>query len=396
MIKRDFYINKIIPYIDNELVKVLTGMRRSGKSVLMNQIKDLLLDRGVDDSQIIHYNFEDFSYNSLLSCAKLHEDIMNRLEGVEGKVYFFFDEIQEVKEWERIINSLRVEFDCDIYITGSNAKLLSGELATYLTGRYVEFVVYPFSFKEFCMVNENEGVTTSFLNYLKYGGMPYLINTNYSDEMFSSYMKDLYNSILLKDVVKRNNIRDIDLLERIVHYVTANIGTTFSATNLSKFFKSEGRTVAPETILNYLKACHDAYLFYKVKREDVQGKKILAVNEKYYIVDQGFREVIIGNNTKDINLILENIVYMHLLQSGYSITVGKVGTKEIDFIVLKGNEKFYIQVCYLLATDDVIRREFDVYSDINDHYPKYVLSLDDFDMSKNGIIHMNIKDFLLR
>lgn len=234
-----------------------------------------------------------------------------------------------------------------------------------------------------------------FSKYLTTGGMPYLSNLRFENEPAHLYLQDLYNSVVLKDIVKRNNIRDVDLLERIIAYVTANIGTIFSATTISKYFKNEGRAVAPETILNYIKACEDAYLFYRVKREDLQGKKILSVNEKYYIADHGIREAIFGNNLKDINLILENIIYMELIRRGYTVTIGKYSTREIDFIATKADKKFYFQVCYLLANADTIAREFSVYDYIRDNYPKYVLSLDEFDMSQNGIRHMNIKDFLL-
>ena len=225
--------------------------------------------------------------------------------------------------------------------------------------------------------------------------MPYLSNLQYADEPSHQYLTDLFNSVMLKDIVKRNKVRDVDLLERILAFVTANVGTTFSATSLSKFLKSERRTVAPETILNYIKYCCDAYLFYQVKRQDLQGKQLLATNEKYYIADHGIREAVFGGNMRDINLILENIVFMELLRRGYSVTVGKTGKKEVDFVCDKRGERIYIQVAYLLASEETIHREFDVYDSIRDHYPKYVVSLDEFDMSRNGIRHRNIRDFLL-
>lgn len=289
--------------------------------------------------------------------------------------------------------------DCDIYITGSNAKLLSGELATYLAGRYVEFIVYPFSFAEFLelyhSVFPEETVQKSFQQYILYGGMPYLANIRYADEPSRQYLQDLFNSVQLKDIVKRNKIRDVDLLERIMAYVMANVGNTFSASSLAKFLKSEQRTVAPETILNYIRYCCDAYLFYQVKREEVQGKQILASNEKYYIADHGIREAVFGGNAKDINLTLENIVYLELLRRGYHVTVGKNQDKEIDFVCVKRGEKLYIQVTYLLASEETIQREFGVYDTVRDNFPKYVVSMDEFDMSRNGIKHRNIRDFLL-
>ncbi|MFI3326528.1 MAG: ATP-binding protein [Clostridia bacterium] len=399
MIRREVYLSKIRPFIGNDLIKVLTGIRRSGKSVMLKLIEEELLERGATSEQFISYNFENMSNAHLLNAVSLHSDVSEKIKNTNGKSYLFFDEIQEVKDWEKCVNSLRVEFDCDIYITGSNAKLLSGELATYLSGRYVEFLIYPFSYSEFTELYKTNSPKSSereiFSKFLTLGGIPYLSNLGFDEEPSRLYLQDLYNSVVLKDVVKRNSIRDIDLLERIISYITANVGTTFSATTISKYFKNEGRTVAPETILNYIKACEDAFLFYRVKREDLQGKKILSVNEKYYIADQGIREAVFGGNMKDINLILENIIYMELLRRGYNVTVGKFGEKEIDFVAVKQNEKIYVQVSYLLASENTVNREFSVYNNIRDNYPKYVLSLDEIDMSQNGIIHKNIKDFLL-
>lgn len=399
MIKREMYMSRIRPFIGLDIVKVMTGIRRSGKSVMLELIKQELIESGVSSQQFISINFEDLRYSYLQTAQALHDEIIKRASEIEGKVYLFFDEIQEVKDWEKCINSLRISLDADIYITGSNAKLLSGELATYLAGRYVEFVIYPFSFKEFMELYSSifpgERIQQYFQKYLIFGGMPYLANLHYADAPSTQYLNDLFNSVQLKDIVKRNNIRDVDLLERIIAYVIANVGTTFSANSLSKFLKSEHRIVAPETILNYIKYCCDAYLFYQVKREDLQGKQILASNEKYYIADHGVREAVYGGNMKDINLILENIVYMELLRRGYEVNVGKAGDKEIDFVCNRQGEKLYVQVTYLLASKETIDREFGVYDDIRDNYPKYVVSLDELDMSQNGIKHRNICNFLL-
>lgn len=399
MIKREMYMSRIRPFIGSDLIKVMTGIRRCGKSVMLELIKQEIAESGVNPSQFISINFEDMSYTHLQNAPALHDEIKKRAAEISGKVYLFFDEIQEVKDWEKCINSFRVTLDCDIYITGSNAKLLSGELATYLGGRYVEFVIYPFSFSEFLELYRptapDEPVQKSFQKYLLSGGMPYLANIRYTEEPSKQYLYDLFNSVQLKDIVKRNKIRDVDLLERIITYVMANVGTTFSATSLAKFLKNEQRTVAPETIINYIKYCCDAYLFYQVKREDLQGKQILATNEKYYIADHGIREAVFGGNTKDINLIIENIVYLELLRRGYKVTVGRTGDKEIDFVCDKRGEKLYVQVAYLLASDETIAREFGAYDNIRDNFPKYVLSLDEFDMSRNGIKHRNIRDFLL-
>ena len=399
MIKRESYMSRIRPFIGLDIIKVLTGIRRSGKSVMMELIKEELVKRGISSSCFVSLNFEAMSNQYLCTAEALHEEIKRRVSAIEGRAYLFFDELQEVEGWERCINSLRVELDCDIYITGSNAKLLSGELATYLAGRYVEFVIYPFSYREFYelyqMYYPDTPTHDIFTKYVTYGGMPYLGNLRYEIEPCRQYLQDLYNSVVLKDIVKRNKIRDVDLLERIIAYVMANIGTTFSATAISKYFKNEQRTVAAETILNYIKACEDAFLFYRVRRQDLQGKKLLTVNEKYYVADHGVREAVMGENQRDINLILENIVYLELLRRGYRVTVGKTGEKEIDFVCEHQKDKLYIQVTYILATEDTIRREFGAYDSIRDNYPKYVVSLDEFDMSRNGIKHKNIKEFLM-
>lgn len=399
MIKRESYMRRIRPFINGELVKVMTGIRRSGKSVMLELVKQELLEMGVRAEQFISINFEDMRYLHLCTAQALHQEILTRAEGIEGKVYLFFDEIQEVKDWEKCVNSLRVALDCDIYITGSNAKLLSGELATYLGGRYVEFVIYPFSFAEFLeLYRSTDSLATAgqcFQQYLRFGGMPYLSRLNYQEEPVRQYLNDLYDSVQLKDIVKRNRVRDVDLLERILAYVMANVGTTFSAGSLAKFFKSEQRSVSPETVLNYIRYCCDAYLFYQVKRQDLQGKQILATSEKYYIADHGIREAVFGGNMRDINLVLENIVFLELLRRGYTVTVGKAGEKEVDFVCDKRGETLYVQVTYLLASEETVAREFGAYDGIRDNFPKYVVSMDELDLSRNGIKHRNIRDFLL-
>ncbi len=399
MIKRETYMKRIRPFMGKELVKVLTGIRRSGKSVMLDLIKEELLASGADGSQFITINFENMSNAHLCTAAALHEEIIRRASEIKGKVYLFFDEIQEVEAWEKCINSFRVELDCDIYITGSDAKLLSGDLATYLAGRYVEFVIYPFSFAEFIelyrTVSPDSDIRECFNAYLTAGGMPYLSNLRYEETASRQYLRDLFNSVELKDIIKRNNIRDVDMLERIIAYMTCNIGATFSSTAISKYLKNEGRSVSPETVLNYIKACTDAFLFYQVKRQDLQGKKILTVNEKYYVADHGIREAVFGGNRRDINLVLENIVYLELIRRGYTVTVGRLGDREIDFVCEERGNKLYVQVAYLLASEETIQREFGVYGRVRDNFPKYVVTLDELDMSRDGIKHRNIRDFLL-
>lgn len=392
-------MKRIRPFIETDLIKVITGIRRCGKSVMLDLIKQELEESGIDPSRFISINFEDMRYEHLHTARALHDEIRERSAGASERLYLFFDEIQEVDGWEKCINSLRISMDCDIYITGSNARLLSGELATYLGGRYVEFVIYPFSFSEFTELYHQTAPETSvpqcFQKYLLCGGMPYLSNIRYEEQPSRQYLTDLFNSVQLKDIVRRNSIRDIDLLERVISYITVNVGNTFSAASLVKFFKSEHRTVAAETVMNYIRYCCDAFLFYQIRREDIKGKQLLASNEKYYIADHGIREAVFGGNMRDINLILENIVCMELLRRGYTVTVGKSKNKEIDFICHDRSEKIYIQVTYLLASEETIDRKFSVYDSISDNFPKYVVSMDELDMSRNGIKHRNIQDFLL-
>ena len=401
MTKRELYIEKIKSFIDKDIIKVLTGIRRSGKSVMLKLIMEELKQNKIDEKQFININFENLINIELTTADKLHEYILKKASEIKKKCYIFLDEIQEVKDWEKCINSLRVneEYDFDIYITGSNAKLLSGELSTYLAGRYVEFVIYPFSFKEFLetlkSIQQDVSTREAFQKYVKFGGMPFLYNLAFEEEASLQYLKDIYSSIILKDITQRNKIRDTDLLERVISYLIMNVGNNFSATSISKFFKSENRKVSVETILNYIKAAEESFLIYKVSRDDLVGKKVLNVNEKYYIADHGMREAILGSNQRDINQIFENIIYLELLRKGYNVRVGKVDNLEVDFVCTKGNEKIYVQVTYLLASPETIEREFTSLEKIDDNYPKYVISMDEFDMSRNGIKHINIIDFLM-
>ena len=401
MTKRELYIEKIKPFIDKDIIKVLTGIRRSGKSVMLKLIMEELKQNKIDEKQFININFENLINRELTTADKLHEYILKKASEIKKKYYIFLDEIQEVKNWEKCINSLRVneEYDFDIYITGSNAKLLSGELSTYLAGRYVEFVIYPFSFKEFLETSKSiqQDVSTreTFQKYVKFGGMPFLYNLAFEEEASLQYLKDIYSSIILKDITQRNKIRDTDMLERVISYLIMNVGNNFSATSISKFFKSENRKVSVETILNYIKAAEESFLIYRVSRDDLIGKKVLNVNEKYYIADHGMREAILGSNQRDINQIFENIIYLELLRKGYNVRVGKVDNLEVDFVCTKGNEKIYVQVAYLLASSETIEREFTSLEKIDDNYPKYVISMDEFDMSRNGIKHINIIEFLI-
>ena len=399
LIEREMYMSRIRPFIGKDIIKVMTGMRRCGKSVMLELVKRELVREGVSEANFFSYNFEDLTISNLCEATALHDDVCKRVQGAIGKVYLFFDEIQEVLEWEKAINSLRVRLDCDIYITGSNARLLSSELSTYLAGRYVEFVIYPFSFGEFLPLYRQSfpeaGIKECFNAFISFGGMPFLSELNYNENASKVYLSDAFSSVVVKDIAKRNNIRDIDLLERIIAYVMSNMGCTFSASSLSRYFKSQDRRVSVDTILNYLKFAMEAFLFYQVKREDLIGKEVLVSNEKYYIADHGLREAVWGRNNESIELVLENIVLIELFRRGYDVHVGRVGDKEIDFVATRQNEKIYVQVSYMLASESTIEREFGVYNLVRDNWPKYVVSMDELDMSRDGVKHVNITDFLL-
>jgi len=386
MVIRETYLSKIRPFIDKDIIKVLTGIRRGGKSVLLEQIRD-----EINSPNTVFLNFEDLGNQYLCEYNVFHDYICEKIGNSKEKFYLFLDEIQEMQGWEKAINSLRVKFKADIYITGSNSRLLSGELATYIAGRYVSFVVYPFSFSEFKTVNSDY----TFDDYIKYGGMPFLSSIDFEPEISKNYLRDVFNSVVLKDIVKRNKIRDVDLLERIISYVLANVGKSFSASSISKFFKAEKRTVAPETILNYLKACEEAYLLYRLKSQDVNGKKMLKVNEKYYVVDHGLREAAMGANLQNAEIILENIVGLELLRRGYKVCVGRVDGKEIDFVGEKDDEKLYLQVCYLLNEESTVKREFGSLLEVKDNYPKFVLFKESsFKGNYEGIPAISVEDWL--
>ena len=387
MIIREAYLSKIRPFIGTDLIKVLMGIRRGGKSVLLQQIRD-----EVNSPNIVFLNFEDLGNQHLCECNAFHDYVCEQIGGSKEKYYLFFDEIQEVDGWERAINSLRVKFGADIYITGSNSRLLSSELATYIAGRYVSFVVYPFSLAEFKMVNADY----TFDDYIEHGGMPFLSSINFEPEISKRYLQDVFNSVVLKDIVKRHKIRDVDLLERIISYALANIGKTFSARSISNFLKAEKRTVAPETVLNYLRACEEAYLLYRLKSQDVNGKKMLNVNEKYYVADHGLREAVVGSNLLNIELILENIVSLELLRRGYEVCIGRVGEREIDFVGEKNGDKLYLQVCYKLDAESTIEREFESLLEVKDNYPKFVLYKEgSFKGNNEGIPAVWIDDWLM-
>lgn len=395
MVKREEYLKRIRPFMHKEVVKVLTGIRRCGKSVLLELIKKDLIEQGVNENHFLSVNFETGAFSYVKSAEETYHTVKEFVKIQKEKVYLFFDEIQELPGWEKVINSLMIDFDVDIYITGSNAKMLSGELATYLGGRYVEFKIYPFSFAEVLEALPEQSEAEVFQTYLTRGGMPFLYQFPFDDESSKQYLRDIYDSIVLKDIVQRNKIRDVEQFKRVLLYFIAGIGTTFSAGNIVKYMKSENRTISAETLYNYLEYCQTACLLHMVTRADVLGKKLLKFQEKSYIADHGIREAVYGNNMRDIQQTLENIVYMELRRRGYDIYIGKAERQEVDFVAQKGSEKCYIQVTYLLASEETVEREFSVLEKIPDNYPKYVVSMDEINRSRNGIKHMNIRKFLL-
>lgn len=393
MIQRPQYLQQIRPFMDKDVVKVLTGMRRSGKSALLQLIQQDLLKRGIPKERIFSINFESLEYASS-DVTVIYQKVKKYAAGQNSKLYLFLDEIQELPAWEKLVNSLRVDFDCDIYITGSNSKLLSGELATYLAGRYIEMKVYPLSFQEISSISRDKDANLLFSEYLEKGGMPFIYANSLSVDEAGMYLKDIYSSIVLKDIVSRHTVRDVDLLNRIIFYILSNVGNIFSGSSVEKYLKNEKRRISTETIYNYVSYLQEACFIHMAKREDLPGKKILSTGEKIYAADHGIREALLGSNKRDIAQILENIVYIELLRRGYDVTVGRDETREVDFIARKGGEKTYYQVTYLLADDSTVEREFAPLQNIPDNYPKYVLSLDPINRSREGIINMSIIDFL--
>ena len=393
---RDRYIEKIKNFIDKPIVKILTGMRRVGKSTILNIIKNDVL-KDIPEENKIYMNFESFEFFEINNATSLKEYLNEKLEDIKGKVYFFFDEIQLVEDWEKVINALRVSFDSDIYITGSNSKLISGDLATLLAGRYVEFEIQPLSFDEFSEIYKDLNLNEEdlFEKFIKIGGMPGLKYFKLEEEVSQKYLNDIYNTVLVKDVLNYNNIRDVDIFNRILSFAMQNIGATFSASAIKNYLKSENRNISVDTVLNYLEYCNRAFVLKKVPRFDLEGKKLLKVDEKYYLTDHGFRQSMGFSNVKDIEKTLENIVYIELLSGGYDVKIGKVKDREIDFVAKRGEDISYFQISYLMENEKTREREFGVYDLIKDNYPKYVLSMDKFDFSQKGIVHKNIIDFLL-
>ena len=392
--KRKGYIDRIKPFMQKSVAKVLTGQRRVGKSFLLYQlIEEILAEE--PDANIIYVNLEDFTFSSLQTAEDLHSYIISHSKE-KVKNYIFIDEIQDIPGFEKVIRSLLLNEDNDIYITGSNAKMLSGELATYLSGRYIEFKIYSLSYSEFLEFHGLTESETSYELYSRYGGLPYLLNLPLEDETVNEYLKSVYSTIVFRDVVSRYKLRNTLFLEKLIQFLSENIGNLFSAKNISDYLKSQHTTISVNQIQNYTEYLNNAFLIHRVERYDLIGKRVFEIGEKYYFENMGIRNIVIGYRITDKAKILENLVYNHLLYKGYDIKVGYYGDKEIDFVGEKNGEKLYIQVALKIDSDKTAEREFGNLLKIQDNYPKIVVTEDTFSgNSYEGIRHCSIRQFLM-
>jgi len=396
--KRNLYIEKIRPFIDKPLVKVITGMRRVGKSYFLQLVMKELVDRKVAKKRILYINKESLDYDFIQGYRDLNSYVIDSFSGVKGTKYLFVDEIQEIEYWEKAISSFFSHSDFDIYITGSNAHLLSSEIATLISGRYIEIPVYSLSFEEFLLFRDKKmkNKREEFSTYLWAGGFPAIHHFDFNREVVYQYISSIYNTILLKDVIKRNNVRNVTLLENITQYIFQNVGNIFTSKKVSDYLKSQKLRVSIDTVQNYISYLISTFAVFKVPRFDVKGKRLLELHEKYYLGDVALRHALFGYREGDISGVLENLVYLELKRRGYRVFIGKAGSKEIDFIAEKENRKIYIQVAYLLTSPETIEREFSVLKSIKDNYPKYVISIDEiFGKDVDGIQRINLVDFLL-
>lgn len=394
-IKRNLYLERIEPFIGKDLMKVIIGQRRVGKSYLLFQIMDQIQKKYKKKAPIIYINKELHEHENIQNHSDLIAHIKKKT--VPGKKnYIFIDEIQDIQHFEKALRSLQAKGGYDIYITGSNANLLSGELATYLSGRYISFEVYSLSYKEFLLFHSLQESSETLFQYIRYGGLPYLINLKLDDQVAYEYLKNIYNTIIYKDVVSRFKIRNIHFLEKLIEYLADNVGSIVSGKRISDFLKSQKINIPPNVVLNYLSFLQSAFLIFRVPRSEIGGKKIFEINEKYYFEDMGLRHALIGYKQQDINKILENLVFMHLKIQGYKITVGQLPNGEIDFVCERAGQKIYIQVCYLISTEKVRAREFENLLKIQDNYRKIVVSMDEFaGGNEKGVEHMHIRGFLM-
>ena len=396
MIIRPNYVNEIIKFIDVPLVKVLSGVRRCGKSTILDMIKEELINnRNIKKENIISRKYNDVIYDDM-TCKDMHEDLIKDFVNDE-RYYLFLDELQEIKGWEKVVNDILETYNVDIYVTGSNSKLMSSEISTYLSGRYVSIPVYTLSFKEYLTFKnkENSNVREMFDEYLQYGGFPLIGISNFDTVSAYQVVEGIYSAVITRDISKRHKIRNKDLFDRVVKYVIENVGKTFSANSIVKFLKSEQRTLSVETIYNYLKWLADAFIIYPCSRYDIQGKSVLKTQEKYYLSDISFKYSKFGFNTSMISAMLENIVYLEMRRRGYEVYIGKNASKEIDFIGVRREEKIYVQVCRDLPENS--DREIANLMEIKDHYHKYVVTKDNLAKGNdNGIEIIHIVDFILK
>lgn len=396
MVIREIYLERIRPFYDSEMIKVLTGIRRCGKSTIMRQIMQELKEQGIDDSHIIYVNFEDYQYRRISNADALYQYVEEQIKE-SGKYYLFFDEIQNVDEFELVINSFRSTHNVSIFITGSNSRLLSGELATHLSGRTLSFRIMPFNFKEYCECRrENTEKDTEELldEYMKWGGFP-LVCKAVDDSSREVLLSNIYDSVVLKDIIMRNKIASPTALEKVLDYVVANSSTTISGNAIAGVLSDTVQSVSAPTVYDYLRYISEACICDKVSRYDIRGKKVLAYEEKTYVCDLGFFHIKKNRVKEEYNYIVETICYNELIARGYKVYIGKTYRGEVDFIAMKGEEKFYVQAAYLLSDERMVEREFGAYDNIPDNYPKYVISLDRVPMSRDGIIHLNLIDFLM-
>lgn len=399
MIDRPLYLDKIMPFVDTPFVKILTGVRRCGKSTILKMIiKKLREEKHVDDEQILSYRFDSMEYEDMTT-KELYLELKSKIIQSK-KTYLFLDEIQEIEGWEKVVNTLASDFDVDIYITESNSRMMSSEISTYLTGSYITFYIYTLSFEEYLMFKKSyttlKDLKQEFSQYVRLGGFPATHLQDYSQDEVYTIVKDIYNSTIFSDIVRRNPVKKIDQLERVVKYTFNNIGNTFSAKSISNYFKSEQRKIDNETVHSYLEKLQKAYILHKCSRYDLQGKNILKTQEKFYLADVSLRYSALGYAVDSIASSLENIVYLELKRRGYDVYIGKIKDKEIDFVATKQNEKIYVQVTQEIKSEKTQKREYEQLLEIRDNYPKYVVMADDFAGGNyEGIKTMNIVDFLL-
>lgn len=399
MIDRPLYLDKIMPFVDTPFVKILTGVRRCGKSTILKMIiKKLREEKHVDDEQILSYRFDSMEYEDM-NTKELYLELKSKIIQSK-KTYLFLDEIQEIEGWEKVVNTLASDFDVDIYITGSNSRMMSSEISTYLTGRYITFHIYTLSFEEYLMFKKSyttlKNLKQEFSQYVRLGGFPATHLQDYSQDEVYTIVKDIYNSTIFSDIVRRNQVKKIDQLERVVKYTFNNIGNTFSAKSISNYFKSEQRKIDNETVYSYLEKLQKAYILHKCSRYDLQGKDILKTQEKFYLADVSLRYSVLGYTVDSVAASLENIVYLELKRRGYDVYIGKIKDKEIDFVATKQNEKIYVQVTQEIKSEKTQKREYEQLLEIRDNYPKYVVMADNFAGGNyEGIKTMNIVDFLL-